>query len=156
MMQKFRNKRPPTEMFYIGLQLLILCGIGIPIGLVLGTLSAKGVLIAATSVLNPDIFMVNSASELTAAISAASSVKLPMLLASVAVTLFFALLAAFPAARYASRVSPTVAMSGHAVKIKRRGKRNRKIYHFESYYARKQDDRSALALHRLREAFHIL
>lgn len=28
------------------------------IGLVLGTLSAKGVLIAATSVLNPDIFMV--------------------------------------------------------------------------------------------------
>ena len=120
----------------VSLQLLILCGIGIPIGLVLGTLSAKGVLIAATSVLNPDIFMVNSASELTAAISAASSVKLPMLLASVAVTLFFALLAAFPAARYASRVSPTVAMSGHAVKIKRRGKRNRKIYHFESYYAR--------------------
>ena len=72
----------------VSLQLLILCGIGIPIGLVLGTLSAKGVLIAATSVLNPDIFMVNSASELTAAISAASSVKLPMLLASVAVTLF--------------------------------------------------------------------
>lgn len=62
--------------------------------------------------------------------------KFPMLLISVAVTLLFALLASFPAARYASRVSPTVAMSGHSVKIKRFGKRNRKICHFEAYYAR--------------------
>lgn len=120
----------------VSLQLLILCGAGIPIGLLLGTLSAKGVLIAATGVLNPDIFMVNSTSELNSAINAASTVKLPMLLASVAVTLLFALLAAFPAARYASRVSPTVAMSGRSVKIKRRVKRNRKIYTFEAYYAR--------------------
>jgi len=120
----------------VSLQLLILCGIGIPIGLLLGTLSAKGVLIAATGILNPDIFMVSSSSELNSAISTASTVKLPMLLASVAVTLLFALLAAFPAARYASRVSPTVAMSGRSVKIKRHGKRNRKICNFESYYAR--------------------
>ena len=120
----------------VSLQLLILCGIGIPIGLLLGTLSAKGVLIAATGVLNPDIFMVNSTSELNSAISTASTVKLPMLVASVAITLLFALLAAFPAARYASRVSPTVAMSGRSVKIKRRRKRNRKIHNFEAYYAR--------------------
>lgn len=120
----------------VSLQLLILCGIGIPIGLILGTLSAKGVLIAATGVLNPDIFMANSVSELNAAISNASTVKFPMLIVSVAVTLLFALLAAFPAAWYASRVSPTVAMSGRSVKIKRRGKRNHKIYDFESYYAR--------------------
>ena len=45
-------------------------------------------------------------------------------------------MAAFPAARYASRVSPTVAMSGQSVKIKRRRKRNHKIYNFEAYYAR--------------------
>lgn len=32
----------------VSLQLLILCGIGIPIGLVLGTLAAKATLIAAT------------------------------------------------------------------------------------------------------------
>ena len=120
----------------VSLQLLILCGIGIPIGLLLGTLSAKGVLVAATGVLNPDIFMVNSTSELNSAISTASTVKLPMLVASVAITLLFALLAAFPAARYASRVSPTVAMSGRSVKIKRRRKRNRKIHNFEAYYAR--------------------
>ncbi len=119
----------------VSLQLLILCGAGIPIGLLFGTLSAKGVLIAATGILNPDLFMVNSVSELNTAISAAGTVKLPMLLASVAVTLLFALLAAFPAAWYASRLSPIAAMSGQAVKIKRRGKRNRKIHIFEAYYA---------------------
>lgn len=120
----------------VSLQLLILCGAGIPIGLLLGIWSAKGVLIAAAGVLNPDLFLVNSTSELNSAISAASTVKLPMLLASAAVTLLFALLAAFPAARYASHVSPTVAMSGQTVKIKRRGKRNHKIHNFEAYYAR--------------------
>ncbi len=119
----------------VSLQLLILCGAGIPIGLLFGTLSVKGVLIAATGILNPDLFMVNSVSELNTAISAAGTVKLPMLLASVAVTLLFALLAAFPAAWYASRLSPIAAMSGQAVKIKRRGKRNRKIHIFEAYYA---------------------
>ena len=72
----------------VSLQLLILCGIGIPIGLVLGTLAAKATLIAATGALNPDIFMANSVSELNEAISAASTVKFPMLLASIAVTLF--------------------------------------------------------------------
>ena len=71
--------------------------------------------------------MTNSVSELNSAINTASTVKLPMLFASIAVTLLFALLAAFPAARYASHVSPTVAMSGQAVKIKRKVKRNRKI-----------------------------
>ena len=80
--------------------------------------------------------MANSVSELNEAISVASTVKFPMLLASIAVTLLFALMAAFPAARYASRVSPTVAMSGQSVKIKRRRKRNHKIYNFEAYYAR--------------------
>ncbi len=120
----------------VSLQLLILCGAGIPVGLLLGTLSAKGVLIAAAGILNPDLFMADSNSELNFAINAASSVKLPMLFASIAVTLLFALLAAFPAARYASRVSPTVAMSGQTVKVRRRVKRNRKIRNFEAYYAR--------------------
>lgn len=38
----------------VSLQLLILCGIGIPIGILIGSLSAKGILIAATGVLNSD------------------------------------------------------------------------------------------------------
>lgn len=120
----------------VSLQLLILCGAGIPIGLLFGTLAAKGVLIAATGILNPDLFMTNSTDELKSAIDAASTVKPPMLLASIAVTLLFALLAAFPAARYASCVSPTVAMSGQPVKIRRRIKRTGKIRSFEAHYAR--------------------
>lgn len=120
----------------VSLQLLILCGAGIPIGLLFGTLAAKGVLIAATGILNPDLFMTNSTAELKSAIDAASTVKPPMLLASIAVTLLFALLAAFPAARYASCVSPTVAMSGQPVKIRRRIKRTGKIRSFEAHYAR--------------------
>lgn len=82
----------------VSVQLLLLCSIGIPVGLLLGVLSAKGVLIAATGALNPDIFMANSAQELNSAISSAAEVKPVMLLASIAVTLAFAMLAAFPAA----------------------------------------------------------
>lgn len=120
----------------VSVQLLLLCGIGIPVGLLLGVLSAKGVLIAATGALNPDIFMANSAQELNSAISGAAEVKPIMLLISVAITLAFAMLAAFPAARYAARVSPTVAMSGQAVKIKRRVRKPHTIRHFEAWYAR--------------------
>ncbi len=120
----------------VSLQLLILCGIGIPFGLLSGALSAKGVLIAATGILSPDLFMANSAEELNAAINAADTGGISSLLISAAITLIFAMAAAFPAARYASRVSPTVAMSGPAVKIRRRVKKNRKIRNFEAYYAR--------------------
>lgn len=120
----------------VSVQLLLLCGIGIPVGLLLGVLSAKGVLIAATGALNPDIFMANSAQELNSAISGAAEVKPIMLLASIAVTLTFAMLAAFPTARYAARVSPTVAMSGQTAKIKRRIRKSRTIHHFEAWYAR--------------------
>lgn len=120
----------------VSVQLLLLCGIGIPVGLLLGVLSAKGVLIAATGALNPDIFMANSTQELNSAISSTAEVKPVMLLASIAVTLAFAMLAAFPAARYAARVSPTVAMSGQTAKIKRRVRKPRTIRHFEAWYAR--------------------
>ena len=120
----------------VGVQLLLLCGIGIPIGLLLGVLSAKGVLVAATSALNPDIFLAGSAQELHSAIRDAAAVKPVMLALSVVVTLAFAMLAAFPAARYAARVSPTVAMSGQNTKISRRVRTNRKVRHFEAWYAR--------------------
>lgn len=120
----------------VSLQLLILCGIGIPVGLLLGIFSAKAVLTAATGILNPKVLMADNTEQLNAAIDAAAAVNLPMLLAGVAVTLLFAIFAAFPAARYASRVSPTVAMSGQTVRIRRRVKKNHNIRHFEAYYAR--------------------
>lgn len=120
----------------VSLQLLILCGIGIPIGLLIGTLSAKGILIAATSVLNPDLFLANSTAELHSMIHGTGSNRIYPYVVSVAVTLLFALLAAFPAARYASHVSPTIAMSGQQTKIKRRGRKIRTIRSFEAWYAR--------------------
>lgn len=120
----------------VSLQLLILCGIGIPAGLLLGVLSAKGVLAAAAGLLNPELFLVNSTADLHDSIRSAGMMNLPMLPVSVAITLLFALLAAFPAARYASSVSPTVAMSGQTGKIRRRVRRKKRIRNFEAYYAR--------------------
>lgn len=123
----------------VSLQLLILCGAGIPVGLLLGTLSAKAVLAAAAGILNPELFMAETTEELNAAIYSAERGDVSLLLISVLVTLVFAMLAAFPAARYASHVSPTVAMAGQAVKVKghrRHRKRSRKIRNFEAYYAR--------------------
>lgn len=120
----------------VSLQLFLLCGIGIPIGLLIGALSAKGILIAATGILNPDLFMANSAAELNQTIRGTSSNNILLYCISIAVTLIFAMLAAFPAARYASRVSPAVAMSGQNIKVKRRLKKARTIHNFEAYYAR--------------------
>ena len=100
----------------VTVQLLILCGIGLPLGLALGSLSAKGILTAALGMLNPDLFLAENTQELNNMVAGSrTGGPLPMLL-SVFVTLLFAVLAAFPSARYASRVSPTAAMSGQTVK----------------------------------------
>lgn len=120
----------------VSLKLLILCGIGIPIGLMFGVLSAKGILTAATGILNPDLFMAGSTSELNTLIREAESGNVLFLIMSILITLIFAMLAAFPAAWYASFVSPIVAMSGQTVKIKRRVRKIKKIRNFEAYYAR--------------------
>ncbi len=122
--------------FLVTAQVLLLCTLGIPIGLLLGTLSARSILTAATGMLSPKIFLARDAGELARLIGESSGGKGPFLLASAAVTLFFALIAALPAARYAARVSPTVAMAGSRGKIKRRSRRVRKIRRFEAFYAR--------------------
>ncbi len=120
----------------VSLQLLILCGMGIPLGILIGTLSAKGILIAATGILNPRLFMADSTAELNGAIRTAGRGNIILCFMSAAITLLFAMLAAFPAARYAARVSPTVAMSGQSIRIHRRSRKIRKIRYFEAYYAR--------------------
>lgn len=104
--------------------------------MLIGALSAKGILIAATGVLNPDLFMASSTTELNTMIDGTSSNHILIYLVSIVITLLFAMLAAFPAARYASHVSPTVAMSGQRVKIKRHGRKTKTIRNFEAYYAR--------------------
>lgn len=120
----------------VSLQLLVLCGIGIPLGMLGGFLSAKGILIAATGILNPELFMTENTAELSEAIRSAGSGNIALYCMSAAITLLFAMLAAFPAARYASRVSPIAAMSGHSVKINRHSRKPKKIRNFEAYYAR--------------------
>ena len=109
--------------------------IGIPIGLLLGTLSAKGILTAATSFVSPEIFLVQNRDELNLLIAESSSGKGIFLLVSTFITLFFALIAAIPAARYAAKVSPTVAMAGRNIKIKRRNRKTKKIRNYEALYA---------------------
>lgn len=121
--------------FLVTAQVLLLCVIGIPIGLLLGTLSAKGILTAATSFVSPEIFLVQNRDELNLLIAESSSGKGIFLLVSTFITLFFALIAAIPAARYAAKVSPTVAMAGRNIKIKRRNRKTKKIRNYEALYA---------------------
>lgn len=122
--------------FLVTAQVLLLCAAGIPAGLLLGTLSARGILTAATGLLSPKIFLVRDAGELNRLIGENSGGNGIFLLASAAITLAFALAAALPAARYAARVTPTAAMAGNQVKIRRRGRRAKKIRKFEAFYAR--------------------
>ena len=120
----------------VSLQILFLCLIGIPIGMLIGFLSAKTIFSMATGFVSPEIFMVQDAAGLQELIQENSSGK-PLLLAVGALfTLFFAFAAAVPAVRYAGKVAPTVAMSGRDTKIRRRNRRTKKIRNFAAYYAR--------------------
>lgn len=126
----------------VSLKLLILCAIGIPIGLLIGFLSSKWILITATGILNPDTFMAESTEKLHEMIRTANADGVAPYLVSIGITLLFAMLAAFPAAWHASHVSPIVALSGQAYLptmlrgIKRRNQKARTIRHFTSYYAK--------------------
>ena len=120
----------------VAVQVLLLCAVGIPIGLLLGILSAKGILTAATGLLSPEIFLARDAGELNRLIAENSGGKGLFLLASAAITLVFSLTAALPAARYAARVAPTAAMAGSRVRIRRRDRRAKRSRNFEAFYAR--------------------
>ncbi|MEC0170022.1 ABC transporter permease [Paenibacillus graminis] len=120
----------------VSLQLALLCGIGIPAGIILGILFAKGITISATSLLSPDLFLTSSSEELAVLIAKNSSGKVLPLIISTVITLLFAYLAAFPAARYAAKVSPTLAMSGPSIRVGRKNRKARRIQSFEAFYAR--------------------
>lgn len=118
------------------IEVILLCVIGIPVGMLLGCLSASGILAAATGLVSPELFLVQDASELKTLIAANSSVKVMSLVISGMVTLAFALTAALPAARFAAKVSPIKAISGTNLKIRRRMRKAKRIRSFEAYYAR--------------------
>ncbi|PYG88825.1 MacB-like protein [Ruminiclostridium sufflavum DSM 19573] len=118
------------------LQLILLCSIGIPAGILLGLLSSKGVTSAAVSLFSPEIFMASSYNELSEMIAQSSGGKILPLVISGAITLVFAFIASLPAAHYAAKVPPTTAMSGRISLIKRRNRKIKHILSFESFYAR--------------------
>ncbi len=120
----------------VTVQILLLSIAGLPLGVLLGVLSAKGILTAATGMLSPELFMADTTQQLNNMIEESSNGGILPILMSVAITLLFAVLAAYPSAVYASHVSPTVAMSGQAVKVKRRNRKTKKIQNFEAFYAR--------------------
>lgn len=121
-------------------EVLLLCGAGIPAGLLLGFLSAKGILTAALNQLPPESFLAQDRTQLRELIAANGSAKWGPLLLSAGITLFFAFLAAAPAVRFAARVPPVAAMAGREARIHRRGRR--KIRNFERDYARLNLSRS--------------
>lgn len=118
------------------IEVILLCLLGIPIGIALGSVSAKGILTASTTLISPEVFLVENASELKRLIAENSSLKGFYLLVSGVITLVFALIATLPAARYAAKVSPVLAMSGTSLKIRRKKRKKKVIRNFESYYAR--------------------
>lgn len=126
----------------VAAEILLLCIAGIPIGLLLGFLSAKGILAAALNQLSPEMFLAENPEQLQSLIAANSAGKWGYLLLSAAVTLVFAFLAAAPAALFAARVSPVTAISGTKAGFRRRKRRVKKIRNFERYYARVNLSRS--------------
>lgn len=119
----------------VALEILMLCAVGIPVGLVLGRLSAEGILAAALSQLSPELFLAEDAGQLQSLIAVNSKGKWGCLLAGALITLIFAFLAAAPAAWSAARVAPVTAMSRSEVRVSRRRRKAKPIRNFERYYA---------------------
>lgn len=117
-------------------EVLILCAVGIPVGMLLGFLSAKGILTAALNQLSPEMFLAQDAAQLQGLVEANGSGKWGYLVMSAGITLLFAFLAAAPAAHFAARVSPVNAMHGATGKHIIRRRRKTRIRNFERYYAR--------------------
>ena len=122
-------------------EILLLCLYGIPVGMLCGFFSAKGILGAVLNQMPPEMFLASDTVQLQEMIDKNSNGKWAYLLVSALVTLLFAFLAAAPAAHFAAKVSPVTAMhkttlggAGNA-KIRRNRRKAKKIRGFEQYYA---------------------
>ncbi|MDE7478943.1 MAG: ABC transporter permease, partial [Lachnospiraceae bacterium] len=127
-------------------EILLLCMCGIPVGMLFGFLSAKGILRAALNQLSPEMFLAQDTAQLQEMIANNSAGKWGYLLISALITLVFAFLAAAPAAHFAAKVSPVDAMhqiksnkiAVHqmaGIKIGHGRQKIKKIQGFERYYA---------------------
>ena len=122
-------------------EILLLCLCGIPVGMLCGFLSAKGILSAVLNQMPPEMFLASDTAQLQEMIAQNSAGKWGYLLVSALVTLLFAFLAAAPAAHFAAQVSPVTAMQGIASgktgggNTIRRRRKTKNIRGFERYYA---------------------
>lgn len=117
------------------LQIMLLCVIAIPIGAVVGVLSASTITTAATSLINPEVFLSNSSEQLSNLIHEnATGYFIPLILGT-GISLVFSFLAALPSAVYAAKVSPKTAMAGVSQTIKRKISRSKKITSIERHLA---------------------
>ena len=126
----------------VAAEILLLCMCGIPVGMLLGVLSAKGILGAVLNQLSPEMFLAQDTAQLERLLAENASGKWGHLVTSTVVTLLSAFLAAAPAAHFAAKVSPVAAMRSITPnqrtgrKLKSRTKMHQKtIRNIERYYA---------------------
>lgn len=126
----------PKQLYkLIILQVLILCAIAIPIGVIVGIISSESITTMVTNILNPNILLANNNTEITELIHKNSNAYLFPLLVSSSMSLIFSLISALPSAIYASHVSPKTAMAGTTTKIKRKIRKEKTIKNFERHLA---------------------
>lgn len=126
----------PNQLYKIIIvQILLLCTIAIPIGVVVGILSANTITVVATSLINPEVFLVNSSEQLSKLIHESAKGYFTPLLLGASISLVFSFLAALPSAVYAAKVSPKIAMTGVSHIIKRRIGRSKKIKSIQRHLA---------------------
>lgn len=117
-------------------EVITLCVIGIPIGMLLGYFSAESILVGATSFFESNIFLVNSKDDLYLLIEQHSANPSVYLSISGVISLCFALIASLPSAKYASTISPVMAMNDIAVKISRKNRSNKCGKNFYRFYVK--------------------
>lgn len=116
------------------LKILFLSIIGLPIGSLIGLLSAKMISKMAVGFFDPNVFMVENQSEMMQLLDKTVGNSMGLML-SLSMTLLFTLAAALPAAWKALRISPVQSMAGRQIK-KHRRHRSKEIRNFEAFYAR--------------------
>ena len=119
----------------IVIEVILLCLMGIPIGMLLGFLSARGILEAATGLVSPELFLVQDASELKTLIAENSSLN-GLLFSRVESLWRLRCLQHCQQPDQPQGYPPIMAMSGTNLKIRRRKRKTKKIHNFEAYYAR--------------------
>ncbi|ASA25859.1 ABC transporter permease [Paenibacillus donghaensis] len=94
------------------LEALLLCAFGIPLGLLLGILSSRGVVSSVGSLINPEVLGVSSLDEAVEVVRGSVRIPWRQLAGAAGLGLAATLLSAWLPARMASRVPPVTAITG--------------------------------------------